>query len=93
MAQVKSVQSQRLRFARAVAGMNEVPDRYLFRRRDLTSEEKRLCRHWARDGLTYAEMATRLKWGTLSNLIAKLKKLNIYTYTADKRRGVDFLPR
>jgi hypothetical protein len=76
--------------ARAIAGTDEITNRTM-RRRDLTSEEKRLCRHWAREGLTYPEIAKRLNWTlTVESLTKKLKAINIYTYYADRNRRPDF---
>lgn len=90
MTQVKSVQDRWSRMARAIAGTGEINTRSLHRR-ELTSEEKRLCRRWAREGLTYPDMAERLGWSlTVQTLTKKLKAINIYTNYADRNRHPDF---
>lgn len=74
---VKSVMGQRARMARAIAGQDD----FIVRRRprrELTSNEKKLARHLAHDGLSYDEIAQRLNWPLgIFSLRKKLNAINI----------------
>lgn len=76
MTQVKSLNSRSARLFRAMS----MADKPVSGRRDLTSKEKRLCRHMAHDGASYEQMAEAIGWDMhLITLQNKLKAINIRT--------------
>lgn len=76
---VHHVMRRRERLFRAMS-MDENPTGRAVYRRDLTSEEKRICRHMAWKSATLKEMAEAIKWPLgLASLRKKLNAINIKT--------------